>query len=219
MFISIALLGFGHVGKEVYKLLKGVPGYMDDFRIHVVQVPSLANYDVAKDENYYNLVNDETFGTPKQATIGDDVEWLLGSDGHDTIIDCMSYNEDSKKLVFDLTAKGYWILTCSKELVNKHARELIDVAKASGAKISFNSIPASATPCEYDSIDLNQDTFLEYSDGPLYIFRGAGPVETAQYIVDDIVMELDRRRNQKKTWDAMSVEEQEEVHRREANNH
>ena len=211
MFISIALLGFGHVGKEVYKRLREIPGYMEDFRIHVIQVPNLDNYPVAKDKDWYNWLDDDTFGTDKQVSIGDDVEWLVESEGHDTIVDCMSYNESSKKLIFDLASKPHWILTCSKELVNKHARELIGIAKASGARLSFNSIPASETPCEYDNIDLNQDTFLEYSDGPLYIYRGAGPGITADYLVKEIEAELHKRRNQKIVWDAMTPLEKQEI--------
>jgi hypothetical protein len=211
MFISIALLGFGHVGKEVYKRLREIPGYMEDFRIHVIQVPNLDNYPVANDKDWYNWLDDDTFGTDKQVSIGDDVEWLVNSEGHDTIVDCMSYNENSKNLIFNLATKRHWILTCSKELVNKHARELISVAKENGSRISFNSIPASATPCEYDDIDLNQDTFLQHSDGPLYVYRGAGPEITAEYLVKEIAVELKKRRNQKVVWDAMSPDEQSRI--------
>lgn len=211
MFISIALLGFGHVGKEVYKRLREIPGYMEDFRIHVIQIPNLENYPVARDENWHNWLDDESFGTDKQVSIGDDVDWLIASDGHDTIVDCMSYEESSKKLIFDLAAKPHWILTCSKELVNKHARELITTAKASGARLSFNAIPASEAPCEYDDIDLNQDTFLEHSNGPLYEYRGAGPEITADYLVKEIKAELEKRRNQKVVWDSLSIDEQSKV--------
>ena len=211
MFISIALLGFGNVAKEVYKRLQTIPGFMEDFRIHIVQVPDMSNHKIARDENGYNYIDDFSFGTTKQITIGDDLDWFLQSDGHDTIIDCTSYNESSKELIFELAKRKYWILTCSKELVNKHGRELVDIAKSSDARLSFNAIPASATPCEYDKIDLNQETFLQYSDDSLYIFRDADAGITADYIVKEIIIELKKRRDQKKLWESMSTKDQQSI--------
>lgn len=208
MTISIALLGFGAVGKEVYKQLQEVSGFMDEFRIHVIQVPDLSNYSVAKDDNWYNWLGDESFGTAKQVTIGDDTEWLIDSDGHDTVVDCTSYNEASKQLVFDLLAKGHWLITCSKELVSNHWRELVEIAKKSNGSISFNAIPASAEPTEYDGINLTQDNFADYSDGPLYIYRNAGPEETAAVIVKDLIRAIHDRKEQKARWESMSLDEQ-----------
>lgn len=208
MTISIALLGFGAVGKEVYKQLREVPGFMDEFRIHVIQVPDLYDYPVAKDDNWYNWLGDDSFGTPQQVTIGDDAEWLVDSDGHDTIVDCTYYDETSKKLVFDLLSKGHWLITCSKELVNKHWRELIDTAKKSRGSISFNAIPVGKSPTEYDDIDLTHENFAEYADGPLYTFRGAGPEETAAAIVKELVKAINIRNEHKLLWDAMTPQQQ-----------
>lgn len=140
MLVSIALLGFGNVGKEVYKKLRELPGFMEDFRIHVIQVSDLKNYPVAIDNNYWNYLNDSSFGTNKQVTIGDDSEWLFNSDGHDTVIDCTSYNENSKQLVLKLLSKGYWLLTCNKNLIRSHINELLDTAELANTSIFLDAI-------------------------------------------------------------------------------
>lgn len=210
--ISIALLGFGKVGQQVYEKLKAVPGYAEEFRIHAIHVPDISKYPTAFTPEMYHAVNDETFGTAKQVAIGSDEEWLVESEGHDTIVDCTPYTPESMALVLKLLAKGHSLHTCSKGLVSAHWVELCDLIKKSGnTKIYFNSIPASKEPCKFDDIELTSDTFSEYADSDLYSYRGAGPSETAEYIVKDIIKQIESRRESKRLWDAMSPEEQEKI--------
>jgi homoserine dehydrogenase len=197
MLISIALLGFGAVGKEVYKKLKLVDGFGEDFRIHIVQVQDVSNYNpVIINSKGWMVIDDENSEDEgKRVTIGDDLEWLVESDGHDTVIDCTPYSEKSKDLVLTLLKRGYWLHTCSKELVSKHWNELLDVCDSNNrSKINFNSIAASSDLEKFKGVDLTESNLKDYKDEDLYSFRGAGPEETAEYIVRDIVAELKERR-------------------------
>jgi hypothetical protein len=144
---------------------------------------------------YWQVVGDGTIGTVKQTTIGDDVEWLKESDGHDTVIDCTSYNEESKDLVMTLLRRGYWLHTCNKELVSKHWKELLDICNDTPeAKIFFNSIPASKTMEKFMGVDITNDNFEKYKDLDLYSYKEADADITAEYIVRDIARELKRRK-------------------------
>ncbi len=197
MLISIALLGFGDVGKQVYEKLKRDDGFGVDFRVHIVQVSDVSKHNPAViNSNGWMVVNDENSSDPiKRVTIGDDLEWLLQSDGHDTVIDCTSYSEESKDLVMALLRRGYWLHTCSKELVAKHWEELVDICKTNrSARVFFNSIPASRTLEKYMDVDITNYNFEEYKDSDLYSYREADADITAEYIVRDIFSELEKRR-------------------------
>jgi hypothetical protein len=197
MLLSIALLGFGDVGRQVYNKLKRDPGFGIDFRVHIVQVQDVAKYNpVVINSEGWMVVNDEDSSDPvKRVTIGDDLEWLIESDGHDTVVDCTSYSEQSKDLVMALLRRGYWLHTCSKELVSKHWKELIDICKINQrASVSFNSIPASKTMKKFMDVDLTNYNFEEYKDLDLYSYREADADVTAEYIVRDIFSELKKRR-------------------------
>jgi hypothetical protein len=197
MLISIALLGFGEVGKRVYEKLKRDDGFGIDFRVHVVQVTDVTKHNPATiNSNGWMVVNDENSEDQiKRVTIGDDLEWLLQSEGHDTVIDCTSYSEESKDLVMALLRRGYLLHTCSKELVSKHWEELLDICNETPrARIIFNSIPASKTMKKFDDVDLTNYNFQLYKDKDLYSYREADADITAEYIVRDIFDQLKRRR-------------------------
>jgi hypothetical protein len=196
MRISIALLGYGAVGKEVHRKLKDIDGYGVDFQIHIIQVTDLAKHQVDKTENYWNVVGDGTIGTIKQTTIGDDAPWLRESDGHDTIIDCTSYNEESKQLVFDLLKRGLWLHTSSKELVLKHWQELLKICRSTPrAEITFNSIVASENMQKFMNINLNNQNIKKHiEEVKLHNSKNVTPETVADYIVRDIVTELESRR-------------------------
>ena len=197
MLISIALLGFGDVGKKVYEKLKLDSGFGIDFRVHIVQVRDVTKHNPAIiNSDGWMVVNDENSEDQiKRVTIGDDVEWLLQSEGHDTVIDCTSYSEESKDLVMALLRRGYWLHTCSKELVSKHWEELLNIcSETPRARIIFNSIPASKTMKKFNDVDLTNYNFKLYKDEDLYSYRKADANITADYIVRDVFDQLGRRR-------------------------
>lgn len=207
MLISAAILGYGAVGKAVVKRLQALEGYGEDFRIHTIYVPDMSRYpEMQQNDDFQWKLKDEWWGTENPTAVGDDLEWLIQSDGHDTVIDCAPYTDESRDLIYKLISKGYWLHTCSKGLVQREWKELIDAGNESGSMIILNSIPAG-NPNRYDNIDLNNDTFPQYADEPdMFIFRDGGPEEVADKIVKDVETELNRRRHIKAKYDALSEE-------------
>jgi hypothetical protein len=105
-----------------------------------------------------------------------------------------------------LLRRGYWLHTCSKELVAKHWEEIVSISQSVvSAKAIFNSIPASKTLEVFKGINLTSNNFVDYKDDDLYSYRGAGPEETAEYIVRDIFTELEKRRANKRAKAFFSV--------------
>lgn len=210
----IAVLGFGPVARAVVDKVKRFPEYgtkEDDSpyaEIYVVYVrrnsftysPDLV-VEVADDENNASRTyNDGLQGIRKyETTVAYDREWLIDQvriNQINVIVDCTSYNESSVQLmrdILDVANEGTEIHLPSKELVAKHWEELIELAKNKKVSLKFNSIP-SGDPNEYDEVDLNEETFLEYlhqQDQTLFIYRNGGPQETADRIVKDIRKSLD----------------------------
>ena len=170
--LNIALLGFGQVGREVYRQLTQHPEYQNKFVISRIQIDS-----PTKDR-----------GTHRgELPITADVQSLLDSDIYNTVIDCTEYNEASKNLILGLLKKKITLYTCSKELAWEHWQELIATAQQGGASINFNSIPSSPSFDKYKGIDLTDKNFHEHEGPDLYVYREAGAMITAAYIVRDLL--------------------------------
>ena len=180
------MLGYGYVGKEVYKQLTEDPRYGTDIWVHSIQVTDTSKHDV-KASSEGGWVLDNQYLT----RVSDDVNWLLESSGHNVVVDASSYNEDSKDLIIKLLSMGHWLYTCSKELAWSDWETLVKCANSSGSRIDFNSIPCSNTSTEYSDIDLNQDNWKDYvNDSDMFAFRGGGPKETAKIIVSQLYKNL-----------------------------
>lgn len=189
MRVGICLLGYGNVGKEVYRQLTEDPRYGTDIWIHTIQVTDPSKHNVKVSENG-GWVLDNQYLT----NVSNDTEWLLESTGHNVVVDTASYNDDSKPLILDLLSRGHWLYTCSKELAWNDWELLVECANNSGARIDFNSIPSSDTATKYTDIDLNQSNWKDYvNDSDMFVFRGGGPKETAKAIVEQLYKELEAR--------------------------
>jgi predicted 2-oxoglutarate/Fe(II)-dependent dioxygenase YbiX len=169
---NIALIGFGLVGREVYRQLTNHPDYESKFIVSRIQV---LNSDIDRGVQHNGVI------------ITNDLASLQETDIYNTVIDCSEYTPQSKDLITNLLKRKINLHTCSKGLVEENWQELVELAKASGSTITFNSIPASATLEKYKGIDLTDKNFSEHNSPDLYIFRGAGPKETASYIVNDVL--------------------------------
>ena len=189
MRVGICLLGYGNVGKEVYRQLTEDPRYGTDIWIHTIQVTDPSNHNVKVSENGGWVLDNQHL-----TNVSNDAEWLLESTGHNVVVDTASYNDDSKPLILDLLSRGHWLYTCSKELAWNDWELLVECANNSGARIDFNSIPSSDTATKYTDIDLNQSNWKDYvNDSDMFVFRGGGPKETAKAIVEQLYKELEAR--------------------------
>lgn len=184
MHVSIGLIGFGAVGQAFAKLTDQIEP-RDNFRIHAILVRDIA---------------DKKFNDVEITT---DYEWFVPSNGHNIIVDASSYNEETKGYILASLLDGKDLITCSKELVNKHWNELLDAAKTGGSKIYFNSIPSTDDEsCKFNSIHLTSDNFEQYANDDLYIYRGGDAEITAQFIYNDVVRLLQERIERHESWES-----------------
>jgi homoserine dehydrogenase len=190
MEIGICLLGYGSVGKEVYRQLTGDSRYGTDIQVKTIQVTDVSKHS-GKILDGGGWVLDNQYLT----SIGDDVDSLLESTEYNVIVDASSYNKDSRDLILELLSRGHWLYTCSKELAGTDFDVLLESAASGGGRIDFNSIPSSDTKTKYSNVDLNHSNWRDYvSDPEMFIFRNGGPKETAKIIVSELYKELDARR-------------------------
>jgi hypothetical protein len=216
---SVCVLGYGPVAQAVVKRIKSKEGYNVDFRVHCVHVSdnkaekyqSLTTVIEEPGNNWLTVLADGTENTKDRTPFGSDIEWLLDSIGHNVVVDCTSYNEDSTKLIFDLIKRGnnFYYMFPDKQLVRNHWKELIQNVKIYGGQISFNSIVAGDLS-EWSELDLNQSNFHLYAENDdLYKFRNGGPEEVADVIVKDVFDFLEVELVRAREWEAMSDEEKE----------
>ncbi len=199
MTTSICVLGYGSVARVLVKKLKSYDGYNNKFKVHCIHVRD-ADADkyrelttIVQSEGHGDLrvLVDGTENTESMTPFSSDLEWLLDSQGHNIVVDCTSYNEDSVKLVFDLIKRGnkFHYMLPSKELVRNHWQELIELVKTNGGRISFNSIVAG-DESEWSNIYMDQENFHLYAENPdLYSFRNGGPEEVSGAIYKDIMIQ------------------------------
>ncbi len=199
MTTSICVLGYGAVGQALVKKLKSYEGYNNKFRLHCIHV---TNASADKYENLTTIVQHEvsgnlrvladgTEGTESQTPFSNDLKWLLESQGHNIVVDCMSFNNQSTNLIFDLIKKKnsfHYMLAC-KDRVKNHWKELIELVKTNGGRISFNSIVAG-DESEWSNIYLDQDNYHLYGDNPdLYLSRNSNPEKVVEVIYRDIMIQ------------------------------
>ena len=184
MHVSIGLIGFGAVGQAFAKLTDQIEP-RDNFRIHAILVRDIAG----KKFNDVEITNQS--------------DWFVPSNGHNIIVDASSYNEETKSYILASLLDGKDLITCSKELVNKHWQELLDAAKTGGSKIYFNSIPSTDDEsCKFNSIYLTSDNFEQYANNDLYIYRGGDAEITARFIYNDVVRLLQERIERHGSWES-----------------
>ena len=227
MMISLNVMGYGPMGQALVKKFKNLEYYkVDDFdrtkvRVHTVVIRDNNNpkYDNLKavyeriPEGIFCCLGDGTETTSRETPLCDDIPWLEQTNGHDVIVDVMSYNEEAKNLVLQQIGRGYWGIMCNKELVKNHWQELLEVAKTSPMSngdsettpLSFNALAVGLE--KYKNINLTEKNFAKYADDPeLYEIHAS-----VDEVTDAIIEELDReywiRLKKDENWRNRSEEE------------
>ena len=201
--MEVAILGFGSVAKEVIKQLKELKEYGDHIRVYCVHVrrnslsygPDSVVEIVDRFGDGLRVYKDGYQATDFRTTVSSFEDWLIGEStnggAYKQVVDCMSYNDDSVRLILRMLREcdpktKFHLL--SKELVQKHWKEIIDIANERGISISFNAIP-SGDPNQYSELSLDEKSLpdlIDKEDQDLFIYRNGGPVETAKVVVKDI---------------------------------
>jgi len=217
MTTSIAFLGYNDVAKALISKIKNLDSYSKDIKVHCIHVRDskaqkyLDISTVVEDRpgNFLQVLLDGTEYTDRFTPMGNDVEWLLDSNGHNLIIDCMSYNEDSKNLIFDLMKgdRHFYYFFLNKDLVKNHWKELLASAKKYGCRLSFSAL-LSGSPLRKEGVSLTQDNFEDYAENNvLYEQSEYSAEEIAEIIFQEILEERAVANERQAEWDALSDEE------------
>lgn len=174
MTVSLAIYGHGSVGSELVKYLQDSDLHTKDFRIEAICVSDLSKHPAISGVH-----------------ITDDAEWLMASDGHNIVVDMLPGVGLSLKIINKALSEGKKVITCNKQLFSEKIYELIDSYGTQSDVLYLNAIPASAEPCEYDSVLLTNKNILDYDIHDLVSFRGADGAVTARYIFNQIVQLVD----------------------------
>lgn len=150
MLLSICTLGQSNGLLEFLDKYKSLSYYKkrdsdtEGVRIHVSYVNDVNLFDKEiahryemADGNYRNVVNDGTQGTKKESTIGNDIDWLLTSNGHDTIVEV---SEDPEKYLDTLVAlmkKGYDAYITTRIYADKYWKTLENAAEEGGGSLTY----------------------------------------------------------------------------------
>jgi hypothetical protein len=113
-------------------------------RIHVSYIddPNLLEssltfrYEIA-DGNYRNVINDGTQETKKESTISNDTAWLLGSNGHDTVVELSNETEKYLDIMVTLLKKGYETYITSRVYADKYWKMLEDAATEGSTRVIY----------------------------------------------------------------------------------
>lgn len=213
--MQVAIIGFGPLAREVIRQLKDLAEYGDAIRIYCVHVrrnslsygPDKVIEIVDKYGDGLRVYNDGFQATDYCTTVSSFEDWFVDEGkSYNMVVDCTSYTEDSVRLIFrvlnNIRTDKSMLMLPSKELVQKHWKELSELALNRGVRLSFNSIP-SGDPSMYDDIDLNESNIEKYikeEDSSLFSFRNGGPVETAAKIVEDIKKHLEASIDKPLDW-------------------
>lgn len=176
MMISVCVLGCSEAASEFVSRFKSLGYYKkrnsdtEGVRVHTMYVadPELLSKDyVCRYElrgNFANVLADGTEKTNKENSIGNDLEWLLSSNGHDMVFEAAEDPEKYLDALIGLAAKGYWVVVSSEVFKGKYWDVLTETANASGGRVSTYGLMYEL----FNEIDVEYKTRLERHRKNLY---------------------------------------------------
>lgn len=134
--VGIALLGFGTVGSEVYRLLNE---NVDAFAHRIGGPAEVRGVAVS------HVGNKPRPGVP-QDLLTDDATALVTRDDIDLVVEVIGGIDFPRTLVLAALNAGKSVVTANKALVAAHADELAAAAESTGADLYFEAAVAAAIP-------------------------------------------------------------------------
>lgn len=151
MLVSICTLGNSELLPLFIEKYKDLSYYKkrdsdtEGVRIHVSYVDdenllesALAHRSQLVDGNYKNVINDGTQGTKKESTISNDIDWLLSSDGHDTIVELSNNDEKYLDTIISLLGRGYETYITSRIYLDKYWKTLESAAASANTRVVYS---------------------------------------------------------------------------------
>ena len=133
--VGIALLGFGTVGAEVFRLL----GENADAFAHRIGGPAEIRGIAIQNKNKLRP------GVP-QDLLTDDAKALVARDDIDLVVEVIGGIDFPRELVLAALKSGKSVVTANKALVAAHADELAEAADRAGVDLYFEAAVAAAIP-------------------------------------------------------------------------
>lgn len=147
----VAILGFGHVGSAVAaRLCDGrVPGLeliqifdrrAEEKRRRLQKAPAYTSAEVSADEGG-RVLSDPRHGP----TWTDDIEAILS--GHaDLVVEVLGGVDPARDWIRAALARGKAVVTANKQVIARHARELLALASRQGRQLRFEAAVGGAMP-------------------------------------------------------------------------
>jgi len=167
---SVCVLGYGQLAQALVKKLKLFSNYGNNFRVHCVHVrdsnsdkySQLSTVIKHSETNWLRVLLDGTENTENCTPLGHDTDWLLNSDGHNIVVDCMSYNEDAVKLLFKMLRKekNFRYIISGLKIAEGHGGDLQTVANTHGGVFNFE--PAYETGIDKVVDKIYEDIINQY---------------------------------------------------------
>jgi hypothetical protein len=147
MLISVCVLGGTELARCFTSEFKQLPYYKrrdsdtEGVRIHTTYIDELSllssdlvyRYQLANG-NYANVLNDGYQKTKKESSIGNDRDWLLDSNGHDTIVEAVDDADKYLETLVHLIKKGYRTYITSRAYAERYAK-ILEEAAAEGETV------------------------------------------------------------------------------------
>ena len=179
MLTSVCVLGYGKEALEFVKEYKKVKYYKkrdsdtEGVRVHVVYAAvndlaytkMLVRYDIG--DNYANVINDGDQKTKREVTFSNDRDWLIESNGHDTIVDISDAPDKYYLTLLELIKPGYSIHLMRKKFTENYLEEVISLAQSRNARVTLHdgidSILASLDAEYKEKLDLYRKNLYQES--------------------------------------------------------
>lgn len=111
---------------------------------------------------------------------------ILEDTESDITIEAINDIDAAKSILTNAMISNQNVITCNKELIYRHRKELFSIANETKKTIFLNSIVAGSKPLEFKE-SLTNINFESYMHLNPFDFRGAGGKETAKAIYQDIL--------------------------------
>lgn len=133
--VGVALLGYGTVGAEVFRLLGE---NRDAFAARIGGPAEIRGVAVS-------TLDKERPGVPREL-LTTDAKALIARDDIDLVVEVIGGIDYPRELVLEALKSGKSVVTANKALVAAHADELADAAEAAGVDLYFEAAVAAAIP-------------------------------------------------------------------------
>lgn len=174
------MLGYGQEVLEFIKEYKKVKYYKkrdsdtEGVRVHVVfaavndlaSTNLLVRYNLG-DDNYANVIQDGDQKTKREVTFSNDRDWLIESDGHDTIVDISDTPDKYYLTLLDLIAPGRSVHLIRKKFTENYLEEITSLAKERNARVTLHdgieSVLVSLDAEYKEKLDLHRKNLYQES--------------------------------------------------------